>query len=399
MDLEARIRQRAATLGFGACGFATAAPLERGAFLEGWLAAGFAGEMRYLEWRPERRLTVAGVVPGARTVISLVYPYDPPPAPAIDWRADLRGRIAAYALREDYHRVIERELAALEAFIAAECPGSRTRRYVDTGPILEREWAVRGGLGWFGKNTALIDAPAGSWFLLAELVTTAPLVADLPAASRCGSCTRCLAACPTGALRDGLVMDARLCISYLTIEHRTAIPRPLRSKLGPWIFGCDICQEVCPWNDKRMSDERKPQPIPGPQTGRALERSARANAAADWARLDRLFPSLPELLALDDRGFRARFARTPVTRAKRRGLLRNVAVALGNSGNPAALPALSCAIADPEPLVRGHAAWALGKLRDRKARRLLERAHRVEHDPAVLAEIATALVEFGSPSN
>ncbi len=158
MDLEARIRTRAAALGFSACGFGAAVPLERGAFLAGWLDAGFAGDMHYLERRPDRRLTVAGILADARTVISLAYPYEPPPPPRLDWRQELRGRIAAYALGDDYHHLLERKLDTLAAFLAAEAPGSRTRRYVDTGAVLEREWAVRGGLGWFGKNTLLLSS-------------------------------------------------------------------------------------------------------------------------------------------------------------------------------------------------------------------------------------------------
>src|SRR6185295_10342877 len=157
---------------------------------------------------------------------------------------ELRGRVAAYALGEDYHRLLGRKLRALQAFIAGERPDSRTRRYVDTGAILEREWAVRGGLGWFGKNTMLLSTRAGSWFFLAELITTIALAPDEPTGRHCGRCTDCLAACPTGALSDGLVMDAPRCIAYLTIEHRSAIPRALRPRLGPWVFGCDVCQEV-----------------------------------------------------------------------------------------------------------------------------------------------------------
>jgi epoxyqueuosine reductase len=371
MKLEARIRRQAAALGFSACGFAAAVPLGRGAFLEGWLDAGFAGEMRYLERRAERRLSVAGILPDARTVITLAYPYHPPPPARIDWQRELRGRIAAYALGEDYHQVLERALVALEAFIATESPRSRTRRYVDTGAILEREWATRGGLGWFGKNTMLLSTRAGSWFFLAELVTTVALTPDVPTAAHCGRCTRCGDTCPTGALRDSLVMDARLCISYLTIEHRSAIPRTLRPKLGPWIFGCDVCQEVCPWN---ANDP--PQAADG-------EREREATA---W-----LYPSLPALLGLGESGFRTRFAATPVARAKRSGLLRNVAVALGNTANPAAVPALARALGDPEPLVRGHAAWALGAIIGREARRPLERHRRRERDAFVLAEIAAVL--------
>jgi epoxyqueuosine reductase len=364
MDREAAIRERAAALGFSACGFAAVAPLARDAFLAGWLDAGFAGDMHYLERRPERRLHVDGILPGARSVITLAWPYRPPAPPAIDWHAELRGRIAAYALGADYHDVIGARLAALETFLAEAFPGCRTCRYVDTGAVLEREWAVRGGLGWFGKNTMLLSTRQGSWFFLAELITDLVLAPDAPSGSHCGRCTACLDACPTAALRDGLVMDARRCIAYLTIEHRGAIPPALRPALGCWIFGCDVCQEVCPWN---------PPP-------------ARDDVRDVWQH-----PSLPEILALDGAGFRARFAHTPVARAKRRGLLRNAAVALGNTANPDAVSALAAALADHEPLVRGHAAWALGAIGGATARAALDRTRHRDPDATVNAEIEDAL--------
>ncbi len=364
MRVEERIRAEAAALGFSQCRFAAATPIERGAFFDGWLAAGFAGSMHYLARHPERRLTVAGILPKAQTVISLAYPYAPPPIPPLDWRRTLRGRVAAYARGDDYHRAIEERLCALEDGLARVLPGSATRRYVDTGAVLEREWAMRAGLGWFGKNTMLLGTRAGSWFFLAELVTEALLQPDAPTTDHCGRCTRCLDGCPTAALADGLVMDARRCIAYLTIEHRGAIPRALRPQLGPWIFGCDVCQEVCPWN-------------PPPTADRAPDATG-------------LFPFLPDLLRLDPSAFRRRFGATSLARTRRRGLLRNAAVALGNTGNPAAVPALRHALADRDPLVRQHAAWALGAIGTPDARdALAERAAR-EHHPAVLHEIADA---------
>ncbi len=369
MDAEAVIRAEAAGLGFSACGFAAATSLERDAFFAAWLDAGLAGEMRWLERRPERRSRLDGILPAARTVISLAYPYRPPAPAAIDWRAELRGRVAAYAIGEDYHDVLGRRLAAFEAFLSRAFPGCRTRRYVDTGAVFEREWAVRGGLGWFGKNTMLLSTRRGSWFFLAELITDVALAPDAPSDAHCGRCTACLEGCPTGALRDGLVLDARRCISYLTIEHRGAIPLALRPALGEWIFGCDVCQEVCPWNE--------PPP--------------RDTAPSEWQQ-----PRLPDVLALDDDGFRARYGRTPVARAKRRGFARNAAVVLGNTGNPAAVPALTRALADPEPLVRGHAAWALGAIGGRGARQALERVWRRDPDASVAAEIAQALAGNGA---
>jgi len=384
MTIEARLRAEASALGFSACGFAVADPVPRGAFFDGWLAAGFAGEMRYLERRPERRLTIQGLLPGARSVISLAYPYGAPPPAPFDVRQQLRGRIAAYALGVDYHRVVGDRLAHFESFLAGQCPTERTRRYVDTGAVLEREWAVRGGLGWFGKNTMLLSTRAGSWFFLAELVTTLQLVPDSPSRKHCGRCTRCQASCPTEALGDELVMDARRCISYLTIEHRGPIPRQLRPQVGSWIFGCDVCQEVCPWNAKAESSS-----LHAPATGPwSREFTPPPRPHAD---VDDLYPRLPELLALDREGFHARFGHTAIARAQRRGLLRNVAVALGNSGNPAAVPPLIAALDDPEPLVRSHAAWALGSLGTAEGRRALERRRAMETDGSVLAEIAAAM--------
>ncbi len=364
MRIEERVRTEAAGLGFTHCGFAAAVPIARGAFLAGWLDAGFAGSMHYLGRHPERRLTVAGILPQARTVISLAFPYAPPPLPAVDWKRTLRGRIAAYARGADYHRVIDARLTALEDVLARTFPGRATRRYVDTGAVLEREWAMRAGLGWFGKNTMLLGTRAGSWFFLAELVTEAVLAPDVPTDEHCGRCTRCLDACPTGALAEGLVMDARRCIAYLTIEHRGPIPRAFRPQLGPWVFGCDVCQEVCPWN------------APG--------------AATSSADADGLLPFLPDLLRLDPSAFRRRFHDTSLARARRRGLLRNAAVVLGNTGNPAAVPALRHALGDRDPLLRQHAAWALGAIGGGEAHDALRYQAARETHPAVADEIAEA---------
>jgi epoxyqueuosine reductase len=371
MTVEERVRAEAAALGFSTCGFAAARPIDRGAFLDGWLAAGFAGGMHYLGRHPQRRLTVAGILPRARTVISLAFPYTAPPPPPVDWRGTLRGRIAAYATGEDYHRTIDARLGALEEALARLFPDRATKRYVDTGAVLEREWAFRAGLGWFGKNTMLLGTRAGSWFFLAELVTEAELRPDAPTQDHCGRCTRCLDACPTNALRDGLVMDARRCIAYLTIEHRGAIPRALRAPLGPWLFGCDVCQEVCPWN-----------PAPGPTT------------TTDGGGL---FPFLPDLLRLDRTAFRRRFGATSLARTRRRGMLRNAAVVLGNTGNPAAVPALAHALSDPEPLVRQHAAWALGAIGGADALDALAARAAREPDVVVSNEIADARAQRIAP--
>jgi epoxyqueuosine reductase len=357
------IAEEANALGFPLVGASPLGPLPLEPFLIGWLGEGRAGEMGYLARRTAMRVDPRRAMPWARSVVMLAFPYRPPPSPAGDWRTTLRGRIAAYAAGTDYHRRLRCLLRTLQDRLTERVPGARFLSYVDTGAVLEREWALRAGIGWIGRHTLALHRSAGSYFFLAELFTDLTLEpAPLPA-DHCGSCTRCVAACPTGAIDpDGYTMDPRRCISYLTIELRSAIPIALRPQLGNWIFGCDVCQEVCPWN----------------------------GGAGASARDDDSAPYLPALLALDAAAFDARFAHTAVARAKRRGLLRNVAVALGNSGNPEAVPALLGALRDQESLVRGHAAWALGRLGGRAARRALEDAEHREDDPSVRNEIQTA---------
>jgi epoxyqueuosine reductase len=259
------------------------------------------------------------------------------------------------------------KLDLLVRFLIDRDPDLWARAYVDTGPLLEREWANRSGLGWFGKNTMLLHKQAGSWFFLSEILVSLDLEEDGSPRAHCGRCTQCLSDCPTGALQDGYILTAPLCISYLTIEHRGPIPHALRPKLDNWIFGCDICQEVCPWNEK---------------FGRPREDL-----------VDELFPSLPALLSLDEAGFRARFGRSAIRRTKRRGLLRNVAIALGNSQNPQAITPLCVALQDPESLVRSHAAWALGQFAEVEAQRALEKHLLREEDEQVRSEVLQALGE------
>ncbi len=327
--------------------------------------------MAYLARDPERRLDPRLLDPRLRSVISLAYPYQPPRLPPIDWRQELRGRIAAYALGPDYHLYVAEKMRAVVGTLLRLRPSAVFRLYVDTGPVLEREWALRAGIGWIGKNTNLLNRSHGSYFFLGEIFTDVDFGDDLPPyRNYCGRCERCLNLCPTGALRSGYVMDARLCISYLTIELRGPNPRELRSKLGNWIFGCDVCQEVCPWN--KVSK-------------RAVETA--------WE----LMPFLPDLLRLDEGEFSRRFSRTALKRAKRRGLLRNVAVALGNSQNPRAIPALtSCLEQEKDALIRAHAAWALGRIGGAQAREALIRALAREPDKTVRQEIVLALEESGS---
>ncbi len=334
--IKSALRVAAAEAGFDLCGFAAAGPPSHGEALRGWIARGDAAGMDYLERGLAKRLDPALILGGVRTIISLGIRYAPPPAPPFDWRRELRGRIAAYAVGRDYHDVLRKRLKGFTAALRELVPGVGHRTYVDSGPVLERDWAAAAGIGWFGKNTNLLHRAHGSWFFLAEVLTTADIEPDGPAEEHCGTCTTCLADCPTGALEPGYRLDARRCISYWTIEHRGAIPEAMREGLGNWVFGCDVCQEVCPWNEK----QRPPAPPD-----------------------ERYTPYLPDLLALDDERFREHFRGSAVRRARREGLARNVAVVLGNTGNPEAVAALGrCLSSDPSPLVRVHAAWALGRI-------------------------------------
>lgn len=361
--MKAALRARAAELGFDVCRVTTAAPPASAARFVAWLAAGHHGEMAYLARQAPKRADPQLVLSGARSVICLAASYhtlsgfepdrgrfgadatarcpsglgrlaEPARSPAC-------GVVARYARFNDYHDVLAEKLRALTDFVnRLGGPQTKSLWYVDTGPVLERDLAERAGVGFIGKNTNLISQGLGNWFFLAEILTTLELAPDPPERNRCGTCTRCLAACPTGAIRAPFVLDARRCISYLTIELKGPIPVELRPAIGRRIFGCDDCLEVCPWN--RFARE-----------GRLL----REHTRADLATLE-----LVELLALDDAGFKARFAGTPLLRARRRGLLRNVCVALGNAGDPRALPALTRAAADSEPLIAEHALWALERL-------------------------------------
>jgi len=366
-SLKDRIRAAAFRLGFELCGFAPLGPPPHSVFVRRWLDNGNAAGMGYIERGLAKRLDPRLLMPGARSIITVGYRYLPPPMPSIDWRQQLRGRIAAYAAGPDYHLVVSERLRALAAAVSDVQEDAVSRAYVDTGPILEREWAAAGGIGWFGRNTNLLHTEHGSWFFLGEIVTNLEFEPEPPVVDRCGRCTRCLVRCPTEALKPGYLLDSRLCISYLTIEHRGTIPPPLRPQMGNWIFGCDVCQEVCPWN----------------------ERLARREGVPDT---EALLPYLPEVLLLSAGEFRRRFRHGAMWRARREGLARNAAVALGNSGNPAAVQSLTQALRhDAAASVRAHAAWALGAIRDRAARRALESARVSEVDEAVRREIDAAL--------
>jgi epoxyqueuosine reductase len=338
-SLEVRLKARAGELGFAPVGIAPATEADGFDRFEVWLDAGFAGEMAYLHRRRAARRHPRSILPGVRSVVMLAMEYggnDPPTdGPA--------GRVARYAWGPDYHRVLWDRENELAAWLRREVPGAAAVGVTDTAPLLERDFARRAGLGWVGKNTMLINRDRGSYLFLGALLTDAALTPDPPhRTSHCGTCTACLDACPTGAFPEPGVLDARKCISYLTIEHRSAIPEVLRTGIGDWLFGCDVCQEVCPWN--RGGGE----PVPFPTDPRL-------------AGLDPV-----EVLGLTDSEFRARFRATSLARTKRSGLVRNAAVVLGNVGDAGAIPALErAAVGDPDEVVREAARWAIGRIRQR----------------------------------
>jgi epoxyqueuosine reductase len=345
-SLEARLKERARALGFELAGIAPATAADGFDRLREWLDRGYAGEMAYLHHHAAARRHPAAVLPEVRSVVMLGLNYAPPPdhSALSTQHSALFGKVARYARGADYHDVLWAKLDQLLAWVKEQAPGCTGRGVVDTAPLLERDFARRAGLGWFGKNTMLLNKRLGSYFFLAALLLDVGLTPDAPhTAEHCGTCTACLDACPTGAFPRPGQLDARRCISYLTIELRGPIPEELRAPTGDWLFGCDICQEVCPWNRKAP---------PGMEP--ALQ------ARPELEKLDCV-----ELLGLSDEEFRRRFRGTALMRAKRRGLLRNAAVVLGNTGGSEAVPALERALADPEPLVREAARWALERIRRR----------------------------------
>lgn len=334
MSLEARLKARARELGFDLVGITTAAPPATHAAFLAWLAKGYGGEMAYLHRHADARARPTSLLDGVRSVVMLAMNYK-----ASAPQAEGMARVASYAAGSDYHRILWDRLEQLLGWVRAEVPGCQGRGVVDSAPLLERDFARRAGLGWFGKNTMLIHPQLGSFFFLGALLLTLDLQPDEPfVADHCGTCTACLEACPTQAFPRPGELDATQCISYLTIEHRSSIPPRLREGMGDWLFGCDVCQDVCPWNHK-------------------------APPTRESAFAPRPLPNLIDLLALSPAEFRARFRETALSRAKRAGLLRNACIVLGNRGDAAAIPALTAALSDEEPLVREAAAWALDRLR------------------------------------
>ncbi len=346
VSLKERFRVQAKALGLGRVGWTHAEPAATLRHYEAWIERGYHGEMGYLGRadRLARRRDLRLILPEVQTLIFVAMPYWPSAFP--EQTDAMRGVVSCYAWGEDYHDILGQKLKALCAWLEQEA-GGNTRYYVDTGALQERDLGGRAGLGFIGKNTMLIDPRYGSGFFLGEILTTLAFPPDPPARMpSCGRCQRCLQACPTQAFVGPYQMDARRCISYLTIELKGPIPVDLRPLMGNLIYGCDICQQVCPW--MRFADDGS-----SPLWGSPPEEVTT--------------PKLLDLLALDEEGFQQRFAHSPIRRIKRARLLRNVAVALGNTGDPAVLPFLQRALCDVEPLIQEHAAWAIRAIRQRYA--------------------------------
>ena len=339
MPSSAQVKELAHQAGFALAGVAPAAAPETLHFFREWIARGYAGELAYLTAQSERRSDVARAFPWARSVIVVGAPYDTPHPYSTEAASD-RGWISRYAWGDDYHDVLKSRLDDLAARVQRSLGARQIKTYVDTGPVAEKAYAAAAGLGAYGKNTCLLHPTYGSWFFLGVAITDLELQPDAPRADMCGSCTACLEACPTQAFPEPYVLDATRCISYLTIELKGAIPEALRPGLGRHVFGCDICQDVCPWNRKRL-DSGEPAFEPRPES---------------------LAPRLEELARLDPPSFSERFKKSPVKRAKRRGLLRNVALALANAGDVKKAPLLETLAEDEDALVREHARWALERL-------------------------------------
>jgi epoxyqueuosine reductase len=383
-DLLAGLEREALRLGFSRLGVASADSTRRDPRLHAhfcrWLEEGHAGAMEdWLRQHEPLRRDPQTMLDGVRSVIMLATDHAVRSPEADAGAAELpgQGRVARYAWGNDYHDLLRQRVNALSAWLERAQPGCRTRGFVDSAPFPEREFAWLAGLGWFGKNTMLIDPAAGSYFLLTVLLTDVELPAAVPiAVDHCGTCTACLDACPTDAFVEPRVLDAGRCLSAITIEDHGPVAHDLRAALGDWIFGCDICQEVCPWNRHATGSA---EPFLQPRDGHAT------------------LP-LAELLALDDDAFRRRFKGTPLVRAKRSGLLRSAAIALGNRPDPASAEALIAALADSDAIVRGAAAWALGRWRHAEpalaasAQDALVARLPLETDASARSEIEAALV-------
>jgi epoxyqueuosine reductase len=335
--MKEKIRERALELGFDDCRFTSAAAPESAEQFQNWLAEKQHGEMGWIEHNAAKRIDPQKVLPGAKSLIALAASYEV--------ENQKTGDIARYARFDDYHDALGKRLKQLTAFIDLVADRKvRSLWYVDTGPLLERDFAQRAGLGFVGKHTNLISRKFGNWIFLCEIITTLELKPDAPEKNHCGKCSRCISACPTNAITAPFQLDARRCISYLTIELKGSIPVEFRKAIGNRIYGCDDCLAACPWN--RFARE-----------GKLMKAHARK---------DLVQPDLIELLQLDDVDFKSHFKDSPILRTKRRGLLRNICVALGNTGDKSALPALEKVARDSEPLISEHARWAISEIESRR---------------------------------
>lgn len=364
--LTRRIREKAGQLGFEAIGVAPVSAIPE-QHLRTWLERQYHGRMGYMERKSGKRLDPGQVLDGARSILSLAlnyfHPYELP------YKEVNCGAISRYASGEDYHEVLEERLQQLLGFIRRLEPEVKGKIYVDTGPVLDKFWAARSGVGWLGKHTNVLARDLGSWFFLGEILLDVKLEYDQPIPDFCGSCTRCIEACPTDAIVEPYVLDSRRCISYLTIELREDIPEAFRESMGNLVYGCDICQDVCPWNRKSPVsgvEEFKPR-----ESNRSPELRVMARMSAD--------------------DFRERFRGSAIKRTRWRGLMRNVAVAMGNARDPDMIPELRSLLHTEEPMVRRHAAWALARIGTPEAVQALRQRKEKESDQETLKTLESLL--------
>jgi len=365
-SLQQQVRQELYHRGFSVVRF-TQPPLEKeGRLFQTWLKRGFAGEMDYLNRRAEERLEPQRLLNRLKTLIVLAHPYD---TRLENTQDPQRGNISRYAWGEDYHEVLGEKLKSFQAWLEGLFPGADFYRSVDAQPVLEKAWAAKAGLGWVGKHTNIINRDIGSYFFISTILTDLVFSPDPQEEDHCGSCTSCLEVCPTGAFVAPYVLDARLCISYLTIELKGPIPRNLRPLIGNRIFGCDDCQEVCPWNRfSVITNEERFFPQKGVRN-----------------------QSLEDLLQITPKEFKDRFSNSPISRAKWRGFIRNILVALGNSGCQYLAHSVQEKLDESEPLIRGHAVWAYERLLGKASHPKLKTMRKNEKDPFVQEEIENAL--------
>lgn len=360
--LQQEFSRHCVGLGFSAVRF-TEPPLGQAVHrYREWLRRGYAGDMGYLERRQGERENPERLLPGLKSIVILAHPYDSgfPNQPTVE-----EANISRYAWGEDYHEVLADKLQVLSNWLQGKVPELHCYPSVDAQPVLEKGWATKAGLGWLGKHTNVIDPARGSYFFISALLTNYPFVSDAPEQDHCGSCRACIDACPTGAIVAPYVLDANLCISYLTIELKGPIPRELRPSIGNRIFGCDDCQEVCPWNRFSTVTSEK----------RFLSRNG-------WAH-----KPLVDFLAITPETFKAQFKNSPLLRPKWKGMMRNVLVAIGNSGKTDWAPAVRDKLNEPDPLVRGHAVWAYHRLLGRDSLPVLKNLYENENDDFVLEEL------------